>query len=80
MALVKSAYRPAQNIVMTTLDKMVEHDIGMLTTVLIGNSNTYLQEGLMITPRGYHNKYENLTGAVKDGEKRGRSLSSGLGK
>ena len=80
VALVKSAYRPAQNIVMTTLDKMVEHDIGMLTTVLIGNSNTYLQEGLMITPRGYHNKYENLTGAVKDGEKRGRSLSSGLGK
>ncbi len=79
VALVKSAYRPRQNIVKTTLDKMMEHDIGMLTTVLIGNSATFVEAGLMITPRGYANKYDALTGEVKQGEQRGRSLSSGLG-
>jgi precorrin-3B C17-methyltransferase len=37
-------------------------DIGMLSTVLIGNSNTFIKHGLMVTPRGYANKY-----AVEDG-------------
>lgn len=36
---------------------MLEHEIGMLTTVIIGNSATFLYEGLMITPRGYQRKY-----------------------
>ena len=52
----------------------------LLSTVLIGNSNTYVRDGLMITPRGYANKY-----AVEDGERNtrlgeqaGRSLSTGL--
>lgn len=78
VAIVKSAYRDMQNIQMTTLDKMSEHKIGMLSTVLIGNSTTFVQEGLMITPRGYANKYDNITGETKDGEKAGRSLSMGL--
>jgi precorrin-3B C17-methyltransferase len=57
---------------------MAECDIGMLTTVLIGNSSTFIKEGLMVTPRGYANKYDCMTGRVKEGEKRGRSLSLGL--
>lgn len=32
----------------------------------------------MVTPRGYANKYEDLTGAAKAGERAGRSLSQGL--
>ncbi len=78
VAIVKSAYRRRQNIQMVRLDQMAECDIGMLTTVIIGNSTTYLQEGLMITPRGYANKYDDLTGAALAGEQRGRSLSMGL--
>ena len=78
VAIVKSAYRDLQNIQMTTLDKMSEHKIGMLSTVLIGNSTTFMQEGLMITPRGYANKYDSITGDTKEGEKAGRSLSMGL--
>ncbi len=78
VAIVKSAYRKRQRIEMTRLDQMAECDIGMLTTVLIGNSATYLREGLMITPRGYANKYDTLTGATRDGERRGRSLTMGL--
>ena len=79
VAIVKSAYRRRQHIEFTTLDRMAEADIGMLSTVLIGNSNTFMQHGLMITPRGYANKYD-VTGdrGVKGGERSGRSLSSGL--
>ena len=42
---------------MTTLEEMLNHDIGMLTTVIIGNSSTMMYEGLMVTPRGYQRKY-----------------------
>ena len=49
VAIVKSAYRRRQHIEFTTLDRMAEADIGMLSTVLIGNSNTFMQHGLMIT-------------------------------
>lgn len=80
VAIVKSAYRPKQRIEFTTLEKMGEADIGMLTTVLIGNSHTFLKHGLMVTPRGYANKYavEGGSGAAREGEKAGHSLSSGL--
>ncbi|MFP5401518.1 MAG: precorrin-3B C(17)-methyltransferase [Gammaproteobacteria bacterium] len=80
VAIVKSAYRPKQRIEFTTLDRMAEADIGMLSTVLIGNSNTFVREGLMVTPRGYANKYEVAEGerATRDGEQAGRSLSTGL--
>ncbi|MDH5326872.1 MAG: precorrin-3B C(17)-methyltransferase [Gammaproteobacteria bacterium] len=79
VAIVKSAYRDLQDIQMVTLDKMTECKIGMLTTVLIGNSSTYMDQGLMITPRGYANKYDDITGSTLENEKRGRSLSMGLG-
>jgi len=78
VALVKSAYRSAQNVVLTDLENMLEFKIGMLTTVLIGNSHTFTFEGLMVTPRGYGNKYDLETGGVHAGETPGRSLSSGL--
>lgn len=80
VAIVKSAYRPRQRIEFTTLERMAEADIGMLTTVLIGNSNTFVRDGLMVTPRGYANKYAVDGGerATHAGEQAGRSLSSGL--
>lgn len=78
VAVVKSAYRRKQSIQTTRLAEMADCEIGMLTTVLIGNSHTYVRDGLMITPRGYAHKYEPLTGEVKDGEQPGRSLRLGL--
>lgn len=80
VAIVKSAYRPKQRIEFTTLEKMAEADIGMLSTVLIGNSNTFIRHGLMVTPRGYANKYAVEEGArnTHAGEQAGRSLSTGL--
>ncbi|MEK4227957.1 precorrin-3B C(17)-methyltransferase [Solibacillus sp. FSL H8-0538] len=57
VGLVKSAYRERQEIVMTTLAEMLNHDIGMLTTVVVGNSSTFFYDNKMITPRGYQRKY-----------------------
>lgn len=57
VGLVKSAYRDSQNIVMTNLQDMLDHEIGMLTTVIIGNSSTFFYDDLMVTPRGYQRKY-----------------------
>ncbi|VAX13715.1 Cobalt-precorrin-3 C(17)-methyltransferase [hydrothermal vent metagenome] len=78
VAIVKSAFRDLQEIQRVRLDEMKDCKIGMLTTVLIGNSSTFMREGLMITPRGYSNKYDGITGATLDGETRGRSLGMGL--
>jgi cobalt-factor III methyltransferase len=58
VGIVKSAYRYGQDIVITDLDHMLNFPIGMLTTIIIGNSSTFIFEDLIITPRGYHNKYE----------------------
>lgn len=57
VGIVKSAYRDREHVVVTTLADMLNHDIGMLTTIIIGNSATKLYDGLMITPRGYQRKY-----------------------
>ncbi|GIO12542.1 hypothetical protein J19TS2_20970 [Cohnella xylanilytica] len=57
VGIVKSAYRDRETVVVTTLADMLEYDIGMLTTVIIGNSSTTVYDGLMITPRGYQRKY-----------------------
>lgn len=57
VGLVKSAYRDRQTIVITTLAEMLEHDIGMLTTVIIGNTSTFVYDNKIITPRGYQRKY-----------------------
>lgn len=78
VAIVKSASRKLQDIQMVNLDGMANCDIGMLSTVLIGNSSTFRHENLMITPRGYANKYDSLTGETMEGENAGRSLSMGL--
>jgi precorrin-3B C17-methyltransferase len=60
IAIVKGAYRESQEIVVTTLDNMLEHQdmLGMITTVIVGNSSTFNYEGMMINPRGYTSKYE----------------------
>ncbi|MBX9657148.1 MAG: precorrin-3B C(17)-methyltransferase [Nitrospiraceae bacterium] len=73
VALVKSAYRDMQQVVLTDLENFLDYEIGMLTTVIIGSSNTFMFEGYMVTPRGYTNKYS-FDGAVLPGQRPGFSL------
>jgi precorrin-3B C17-methyltransferase len=60
IAIVKGAYRESQELVVTTLERMLEHQdmLGMITTVIVGNSSTFNYEGMMVNPRGYTSKYE----------------------
>ena len=57
VGIVTAATRENERIIVTTLDRMLDCEIGMQSTVIIGNSQTYAWNDLMITPRGYREKY-----------------------
>lgn len=53
VGIVRNAMRDGQEVEITTLDRMLDHEINMFTVVVIGNSNTMVKAGKMVTPRGY---------------------------
>jgi len=59
VAIIKGAYRESESITMTDLEHMEEFadKLGMISTVIVGNSSTYNFNDLMINPRGYKSKY-----------------------
>ncbi len=58
VGIVRAATRDDEKIVITDLNRMLENEIDMQSTVIIGNSQTFTWEGRMITPRGYQEKYK----------------------
>jgi precorrin-3B C17-methyltransferase len=57
VGLARRAMREGQEVVITTLAKLLEHQVDMQTIVVVGNSQTYTYGDYMITPRGYLSKY-----------------------
>ena len=59
VAIIKGAFRESETIIMTNLENLPDYsnELGMTTTVIIGNSSTYTYKDLMINPRGYKSKY-----------------------
>lgn len=59
VAIIKGAFRESETIVMTDLEELPSHSdkLGMISTVIVGNSSTYNYKDLMINPRGYRSKY-----------------------
>ena len=59
VAIIKGAFRESQNVVLTDLEHIEDHSdkLGMISTVIVGNSSTYNYKDLMINPRGYKSKY-----------------------
>ncbi len=54
VGVVQNAYRESQQVSVTTLrDLPAFKKINMVTTIIIGNSKTYIKDKYMITPRGY---------------------------
>ena len=51
---VRQAGRDDQAVSVTTLEAFDPEDIDMFTVILIGNSQSYVTDGKMITPRGYY--------------------------
>lgn len=58
VGLIRDAYRPGQRRVITDLEALAKRaaDVDMFTTVVIGNSTTYVHHGHIVTPRGYEEK------------------------
>ncbi len=61
VGIVSGASRKHESVCLTNLEHMLEADIGMQSTVIIGNSRTFVFQDKMVTPRGYADKY-GLTG------------------
>lgn len=53
VGIVRKAKRDDESVTITTLGDMMEHEVDMLSIVIVGNSQTYVHDGKMITPRGY---------------------------
>ena len=53
---VRQAGREEQTVKITTLADFDPEDVDMFTVILIGNSQSYVADGKMITPRGYYSE------------------------
>ncbi|OEH84758.1 precorrin-3B C(17)-methyltransferase [Desulfuribacillus stibiiarsenatis] len=54
VGIVKSAYREGEEVHISSLESLLEHEIDMFTTIIIGNQSTFMNKTHMITPRGYN--------------------------
>ncbi len=54
VGIVRNAGRKGEQSQITTLGELKNAEIDMFSVVLIGNSQTYVSRGRMITPRGYN--------------------------
>ncbi len=61
VGLVKRAYRPGQEVIVTSLDGLDPQEVDMQSILVVGNASTRLVAGpsgpRMLTPRGYAGKY-----------------------
>jgi cobalt-precorrin 5A hydrolase/precorrin-3B C17-methyltransferase len=58
VAIVKNATREGEEVILTTLKEMDSYPVDMNSTIIIGNSQSYIYKNFFITPRGYRRKYE----------------------
>ncbi len=53
VGIVRNAYREDEEKTITTLQEVRAQEVDMSATVIVGNSQTYIRNNYMITPRGY---------------------------
>jgi precorrin-3B C17-methyltransferase len=53
VGIVRNAGREGQNYTITTLKNLLNENIDMVTTIVVGNSATKIVNGKMVTARGY---------------------------
>jgi cobalt-precorrin 5A hydrolase/precorrin-3B C17-methyltransferase len=66
VAIVKNATREGEEVFITNLDNMDSYPVDMNTTIIIGNSQSYIYKNFFITPRGYRRKYEKEYEVISD--------------
>lgn len=65
---VRQAGREEQEVKITTLGAFDPEDVDMFTVILIGNSQSYVDNGRFITPRGYYKTVSDDSVAEKPGQ------------
>ena len=58
VGMVRGATREDEQVRISTIETFNPADADMQTTVVVGNSTTFISNGKMITPRGYRDKYK----------------------
>lgn len=58
VGVVGRAYRPGQTVEAVCLRDLDVEKVDMQTVLIVGNSATRMVGGRMLTPRGYHRKYD----------------------
>ncbi|MDR0791517.1 MAG: precorrin-3B C(17)-methyltransferase [Methanomassiliicoccaceae archaeon] len=53
VGIVRNIGREGECVRITTLSDLPDEDVDMFSTVVIGNSQTYVSNGRIVTPRGY---------------------------
>jgi precorrin-3B C17-methyltransferase len=53
VGIVTNAGRDGELKIISTLENFIREDINMFTLVIIGNSQSFVKAGFMLTPRGY---------------------------
>ena len=53
VGIVTNAGRDGETKILSTLEKFTQEDVNMFSLVIIGNSQTFIKAGFMLTPRGY---------------------------
>lgn len=54
VGIVRNSGRANREIILTSLQNIPYEKVDMLSILIIGNSNTYVKDNTMITPRGYN--------------------------
>ncbi|MEM3437579.1 MAG: precorrin-3B C(17)-methyltransferase [Nitrososphaerales archaeon] len=53
VGIVKRAKRYGEEAIITTLMEMLNYEVDMTTTIIVGNAKTYVTNNRLVTPRGY---------------------------
>ncbi len=53
VGVVRQAGREGEDMTITTLKELLNEEVDMVSTVVVGNSTTRIVDGRMVTPRGY---------------------------
>ena len=53
VGIVTNAGRSGQTKIISTLEQFTREDVNMFSLVIVGNSQTFVEAGYMVTPRGY---------------------------
>ncbi|MDP6459474.1 MAG: precorrin-3B C(17)-methyltransferase [Candidatus Hydrothermarchaeota archaeon] len=55
--IVRNAMRQGEEVITTTLGELLKHEVDMHSTIIVGNSESFVYNSWVVTPRGYKGKY-----------------------